>query len=408
MGTMMNRRTFLNTSISAMAAGFVPLAASAQGAPTGYLRTNWSRDPYSLGSYSYVAKGARRRDHEALGEPVGEQLFFAGEAAHPDYNSTVHAAYESGQIAAEAIYDTTDAESVAVIGAGVSGLAAALWLSEEGYDVTVLEARRRIGGRILTDRSLGLPLDLGASWIHGTRGNPLTDLADELGVQTRETDETYVVRGGDGREIPDSQTPDWLDNVLSVQHNLGADTSDVNASAYWSDADYGGDEVIFPGGYDQLFAGVQSLLDIRLGHVLTHVKTDEDGVHLRDRKGRTASFDAVIITVPLGVLKAGAIKFSPALPDWKTAAINRLGMGTLDKLYLRYNEVFWDQDVTWIATPKNSLPQGQFNQWLNLYRYTGQPVIMAFNGAQPARDLARLSDAELVKRARRTLEMAYS
>ncbi|NQY61975.1 MAG: FAD-dependent oxidoreductase, partial [Cognatishimia sp.] len=175
---------------------------------------------------------------------MGEQLFFAGEAAHPEYNSTVHAAYESGQIAAEAIYDTTDAESVAVIGAGVSGLAAALWLSQEGYDVTVLEARRRIGGRILTDRSLGLPLDLGASWIHGTRGNPLTDLADDLGVQTRETDETYVVRGGDGREIPDSQTPDWLDNVLSVQHNLGADTSDVNASAYWSDADYGGDEVI--------------------------------------------------------------------------------------------------------------------------------------------------------------------
>ncbi|NQY61189.1 MAG: hypothetical protein HRT49_14375, partial [Cognatishimia sp.] len=50
----------------------------------------------------------------------------------------------------------------------------------------------------------------------------------------------------------------------------------------------------------------------------------------------------------------------------------------------------------------------QFNQWLNLYRYTGQPVIMAFNGAQPTRDLARLSDTELVKRARRTLEMAYS
>ena len=131
-------------------------------------------------------------------------------------------------------------------------------------------------------------------------------------------------------------------------------------------------------------------------------------MNLRASKGRTASLDAVIITVPLGVLKAGTIKFSPALPDWKTAAINRLGMGTLDKLYLRYNEVFWDKDVTWIATPENGLPQGQFNQWLNLYRYTGQPVIMAFNGAQPARDLARLSDAELVKRARRTLDMAYS
>ena len=405
----MNRRSFLSTSISAMAGGFVPLTATAQGnrAPKGYIRTNWSRDPYSFGSYSYVARGARRRDHAALGEPIADRLFFAGEAAHPDYNSTVHAAYESGLIAAEAIYDRTDAESVAVVGAGVSGLAAALWLSEEGYEVTVLEARRRIGGRVWTDRRLGLPLDLGASWIHGTDGNPLTELANLQGARMLATDDSYIARGNEGREIPEAETPDWLANVLSVQHTLGADTQDINASAYWSDADYGGEEVIFPGGYDQLFGGVSSALDIRLGHVLRRVDLDEDGVHLRDSKGREASFDAVILTVPLGVLKKSNISFTPQLPKWKLDAIARLGMGTLDKVYLRYDSVFWDEDVTWIATPENGLPQGQFNQWLNLYRYTGQPVIMAFNGAQPARDLSSLSDAEVVKSAHQTLMGAY-
>lgn len=405
----MKRRTFLKTAISAMAAGFVPLSVSAEGkrAPTGYLRTNWSRDPYSFGSYSYVAKGARRRDHAALGKPVGDRLFFAGEAAHPDYNSTVHAAHESGLMAAEAVSDNTEAEAVAVVGAGASGLAAANRLTGEGYEVTVLEARRRTGGRIVTDRSLGMPLDLGASWIHGTDGNPLTDLADTKGLARRATDETYVIRGGDGREISDADAPAWLENVLEVQHSLAADAEDVNGAAYRADADYDGEEVILPGGYDQLLDGLTAGLDIRFGHVVTHIDVDQDGVRLRDSAGRAAAFDAVILTVSLGVLKQGAITFSPPLPRWKQEAIARLGMGTLDKVYLRYDDVFWDKDVTWIATPENGLPEGQFNQWLNLYFYTGEPVIVAFNGAGPARDLAALPDAEIVRRAHQTLERAY-
>ncbi|WP_421979467.1 FAD-dependent oxidoreductase [Roseibium sp.] len=405
----MKRRTLLKTAISAMAAGFVPLSVLAEGkrAPTGYLRTNWSRDPYSFGSYSYVAKGARRRDHAALGEPVGDRLFFAGEAAHPDYNSTVHAAYESGLMAAEAVFGNTEAEAVAVVGAGASGLAAANRLTEEGYEVTVLEARHRTGGRIVTDRSLGMPLDLGASWIHGTDGNPLTDLAGTKGLVRRATDETYVIRGGDGREISDADAPAWLENVLEVQHSLAADAEDVNGAAYRADADYDGEEVILTGGYDQLLDGLTAGLDIRFGHVVTHIDVDQDGVRLRDSEGREATFDAVILTVPLGVLKQGAITISPPVPRWKQEAIARLGMGTLDKVYLRYDDVFWDKDVTWIATPENGLPEGQFNQWLNLHFYTGEPVIVAFNGAGPARDLAALPDLEIVRRARQTLERAY-
>lgn len=405
----MRRRDFLNTAMMTMAAGFTPLPVVAQTnrAPRGYLRTNWSRDPYSFGSYSYVASGARRGDHAALGEPVGNRLFFAGEATHPDYNSTVHAAYESGLIAAEAVYDNTDAELVAIVGAGASGLAAATWLIEEGYDVTLFEARNRIGGRVWTDRSLGVPLDLGASWIHGTDGNPLTDLASALDIGTRATDERYVARGRDGRSVPNAELPDWLDNVVSVQHSLGADTDDVNGAAYWLDSDYGGDEVVLPAGYDQLLNAVPGGLDIRFEHVLRQVDLSGDGVLLRDTQGREASFDAVILTVPLGVLKAGSISFSPPLPDWKTEAIEQLGFGLLDKVYLLYDLVFWDEDVTWIITPENDLPSGQFNQWLNLYRYTGQPVIMAFNGAGPARDLAGLSDAEIVSRATQTLAKAY-
>jgi monoamine oxidase len=395
-------------AIGAMAAGFIPLSGAAQAgrSATGYLRTNWSRDPFSYGAYSYLAKGARRRDHVALGTPVGARLFFAGEAAHPEYNSTVHAAYESGQIAAEAIYET-EAERVAVIGAGASGLAAASALIAEGYEVTLWEARDRIGGRVWTDSGLGMPLDLGASWIHGTDGNPLAELAATLGVKIAETEDTAIMRGRGGRRIPEVQRPGWLEDVFDVEHDYGADPEDLNVATYDNDADYDGPEVIFPQGYAQLFQAIPEGLEIQLNRVLREVAIEDAGVRLTDQAGQMARFDAVVVTVPLGVLKQGDIRFDPPLPAGKQAAIDRLGMGLLDKLFLRYDEVFWDRDVTWIETPETGLPRGQFNQWVNFYPYIGEPVIMAFNGAQPARDLAGLSDADFVARAEAVLNSVY-
>ena len=75
-------------------------------------------------------------------------------------------------------------ERIIVIGAGVAGLSAARTLADSGYEVVVLEARNRIGGRIWTSQQwTDVPLDLGASWIHGTEDNPITALADEIGAK---------------------------------------------------------------------------------------------------------------------------------------------------------------------------------------------------------------------------------
>ena len=73
-------------------------------------------------------------------------------------------------------------ERVIVVGAGMAGIVAARLLHDSGFAVTVLEARQRLGGRTWTDTSLGAPLDLGGSWVHGVDGNPLTLWCEKLGI----------------------------------------------------------------------------------------------------------------------------------------------------------------------------------------------------------------------------------
>jgi hypothetical protein len=64
--------------------------------PRAVARSEWSIDPYARGSYSYIAVGSSPTDLEALAEPVGETLFFAGEATHRGHWAAAHGAYASG------------------------------------------------------------------------------------------------------------------------------------------------------------------------------------------------------------------------------------------------------------------------------------------------------------------------
>ncbi len=404
----MKRRDLIKMISLGAAGSFIPWrGAQAGGAPLlGYLRTNWSRDPFSFGAYSYVAKGASQRDRVTLGEPIQKRVYFAGESVHPTQSSTVHAAYESGISTAKEI-KPSDATRIAIVGAGIAGLAAAKMLSDDGKSVIVFEARERIGGRVWSDNSLGVPLDMGASWIHGVRNNPLTKLAREADAQTIVTDESYVIRGAGGRLIMDEDAPDWLENVVLIQHDAGADISELNFDAYMDEDEYPGEDVIFPAGYESILSPLAGNYTIRKSEEVVAVSYDAGGVKVASNKG-TASFDAVIVTLPLGVLKKGMVGFNPPLPEAKQQAIERLGMGTLDKLYLVFEEPFWDRDVTWIVTPENGFPRGQFNQWLNLYKYLDRPIILAFNGGPPALELSGLSDQDIVERAVATLKSSYS
>ena len=371
----------------------------------GYRRTNWSRDPFSFGSYSYIAKGARRRDHARLSRPVDDKLYFAGEAANPERNSSVHAALESGRWVAEAVLKQGH-QRIGVIGAGISGLSAAQILDTAGREVQVIEGRDRIGGRLHTDMSQGFTADMGASWLHGADGNPLTEVTDQLGMRKAVfSNDSYIVRGR-GRALSESETPNWLDEIAAYDNRAGTDRASMNEWAYVFADDYGGDEILFPDGYSQILDAFQGGYEVRLGEVVTAVDYTGAQVHVT-AQGVEQDFDAVIVTVPLGVLKAGSIAFAPALPQETQSAIDRLGFGTLDKMYLQFDRVFWDADAHNILTPFTDFEPGYYNNWVNLYAAFGKPVLLGFNGGPAALALSSEPDETVVGNFERTILQAY-
>lgn len=94
-------------------------------------------------------------------------------------------------------------ERIIVVGAGVAGLAAARAL-QDCCDVVVLEARDRLGGRVWTDHSLGVPVEFGAVWIHRATHNVLTELADAHGCRhVASENKRLALYGVGGERLPD-------------------------------------------------------------------------------------------------------------------------------------------------------------------------------------------------------------
>lgn len=281
--------------------------------------------------------------------------------------------------------------TVAVVGAGMSGIAAARALTDAGCKVIVLEARSRIGGRIHTDRSLGVPIDMGAAWIHGVDGNPLTALALQAGAATvlSDFDAQALYRGGrrlrsavhaQATAIAETWSEDLADeaeddlrmtvaaalrrresDVLegasaevaaaarfliasNIELEYGEDSALMSAADYDSDDAFDGEDVLFPGGYGALPAFLARGLDIRLGHAVTAIEHGEDGAVLRGDWGEL-DVDAAILSVPVGVLSAGTLALTPGLPRVHQRALEVIQMGDLEKIILRFERAFWPEDV---------------------------------------------------------------
>ena len=64
--------------------------------PSRVLVTNWRKDPYSLGAYSYLPVGASDEDYQLLAKPVARKVYFAGEATSALFPASMHGAMMSG------------------------------------------------------------------------------------------------------------------------------------------------------------------------------------------------------------------------------------------------------------------------------------------------------------------------
>ncbi|MEM7040438.1 MAG: FAD-dependent oxidoreductase, partial [Bacteroidota bacterium] len=355
----------------------------------GYLRTNWSRDPFTFGAYSHIAKGSGIEDLKIAGAPLNDRIFFAGEAMNTHYQSTVHAAIESGQENAQSII-TLGSKSVAVIGAGAAGLAAAKDLHAAGIATVVFEGRNRIGGRIWTDDSQDAAVDLGGAFVVGDLDNPVTALADSVKAErvafslSESSEDLILNKKGKpthkffhGRMIRKVTTANGLGTDLknlNLQH-LMKHLDQQHPSAYFG---YKGKDWVFREGYGQILPALHTAYEIRLNSKVTQIHHSDTGVEIALSDGSAQTFDAVLVTVPLGVLKQKKIAFHPPLSNARLAAIDRMGMGTVDKLFLFFDEAFW-QDAPWIYTTHNAgLPKGQFNVWMNQHKATGAKALCAF------------------------------
>ncbi|MBK9781624.1 MAG: FAD-dependent oxidoreductase [Anaerolineales bacterium] len=95
----------------------------------------------------------------------------------------------------------------------------------------------------------------------------------------------------------------------------------------------------------------------------------------------------------------------PQLPESKQSAIKRLAMGVLNKVYLKFPETFWDEDIQTISYMGEEL--GEWSDWLSFAPFTGEPVLMAFHGGDKGFALEDLSDDDIHKGAMNALRMMF-
>jgi monoamine oxidase len=297
-------------------------------------------------------------------------------------------------------------KTVAVIGGGISGLAAAKKLKEKGFTVLVLEAQEKVGGRMRADRSLGIAFDEGASWIHSPNGNPITNLAKQANASTYLTDdESLAIFDSNGTAYTEafldeqytqfekaleavkragSQTQSFesvFNSLYPAQANskiwkymlsaylefdTGGDIANLSSKYFDDDEVFGGKDLIITNGYDKVTDFLAQGLDIRLNSRVTEINYAGAKIAIK-ANGNTIEADYVLVTVPLGVLKNNAISFMPALPVAKQNAIQNTKIGNVNKFLLTWNTAFWDTTVQYVGyTPEM---KGKFNYFMNVKKF---------------------------------------
>ncbi|GIJ78874.1 monoamine oxidase [Micromonospora phaseoli] len=291
-----------------------------------------------------------------------------------------------------------------VVGAGFSGLAAALSLVRAGRRVRVLEARDRVGGRALT-RWLddGTQLDLGAQWIGpgqdrvnalvrryalGTFPSPAyggstviwdgarRDAAPEPTARVVELLDGYAARldpaapwtapeavrwdritlgGWLAATAPDPVTARYLGRLLAggLLATSADEVSVLQMAFYLRSGGGSGALLRMAGGaqQDRIVGGPAALAEamaaalgpdvVRLAAPVVAIEQDRAAVVVYTDAER---FDAAAVVVAVPPTLAGRIRYAPALPALRDGLTQRMPMGSAFKVHAVYPEPFWRAD----------------------------------------------------------------
>jgi monoamine oxidase len=318
---------------------------------------------------------------------------------------------------------------IIIVGAGAAGLYGAYLLKAQGAKVTVLEARSHIGGRIQSFQGFAKhPIDLGAAYLHG-HNHVLYELATYLGrtlgsspridwyfwekklMPRQEARKYEALREAitlfptffqyKGPDMPVSEyikgkkcepAKVILDGVAS---EYGTDLKGLGMQALAEE------ERLWPavGGDYHIEEGMASLLsefseslkeDIRLNTEVVRIEYMGEKALVHTKAGECLEGEAVLLTVPLGVLKARMLQFSPELPLAKQEAIRHIGFGPGSKVFLYFNEAIWPKDFS-------ELYGGKFCTLYETIPFSEEPILVAYAMGESATRAMAQDDETTVK-----------
>lgn len=347
-------------------------------------------------------------------------------------------------------------QTVLVVGAGFAGVEAARELRRLGAKPLILESSRRIGGRAYTVDVAGVPIEVGATWLHGGADNPVRGMARAAGVPFRNLNafNNGVAAGEarpDLRELfertkandkieaafqqaaeklqreaaagrPVSAADAWPavaqaigDPVTAtlirdlVEARFAADIGAVGLAGLAEDSHLAPvphflptTEAIVLGGMQRIVEHRAKGLDVRLDHHVEKIAWTDQGVVALTNKGRFTA-RAAVVTLPVGVLKATPSFFEPALPASHAGALSRTDVGVLGKLALVFPQAAWPTDVEgWFHT------DGEIAQMVvNLAGFGQGPALVGLGNGAASRTIEALDEREAARRFKRQLERLF-
>ena len=326
---------------------------------------------------------------------------------------------------------------VAVVGAGAAGGAAARTATRAGLTTVLLEAKRRIGGRAWTrEVRPGLPVDLGAHWLHSADRNPLARFGRRAGFALEEAvperaiffpdagrwadaaerqerlaffrhcEALIAAAAAAGRDVPIAEIlpdhPRWrplFEHWVAVY--TAVDPGQASAADYANYRDTHANGLVREG-YGALVARYGADLPVALATPVSAIDWGGRRIRLATPAG-TVEAAAVVLTVSTGVLAAEAIRFDPPLPEWKRQAIEAVPMGRADWVILAF-----DRNVFGTAGDVSALLWAPTARTMGFQiRPHGRDVALGFLGGSLCGELERAGPAAMVDFALERLKAMF-